>query len=197
MGRRRDFGRQQARRRGHTGSPGHRQPGMPHPSGAEGAAQSDRLYLGIPHRLDRPVSGAMVFAKRLGAARRLSRQFEARTVRQIYWSLVAGRVVPESGTWIDTLWKVYGQPRAQVVDAAHPEGQRAVLHYRTLGQHPHGSWLEIELETGRTHQVRVQAASRGWPVLGDEMYGCEIPFGSQLEDRRLRAIALHARDIGV
>ncbi len=159
------------------------------------AESSERIYLGIPHRLDRPASGAMVFAKRLGAARRLSRQFEHRTVRKIYWAAVAGRVAPESGTWTDVLWKVYGQPRARIVDAAHPGGQEAVLHYRTLGEHTQGTWLEIELETGRTHQVRVQAASRGWPLLGDEMYGCAIPFGIQHDDVRLRAIALHARQL--
>jgi RluA family pseudouridine synthase len=156
-------------------------------------AKPGNIYLGIPHRLDRPVSGVMVFARHVRAARRLAQQFEARTVRKLYWAAVAGRVDPESGTWTDTLWKVYGQPRAQVVDAGHPEGQHAVLHYRTLGYHPHGTWLEIELETGRTHQVRVQAASRGYPVLGDEMYGCAIPFGPRHEDVRLRQIALHAR----
>ncbi len=124
------------------------------------------IYLGIPHRLDRPVSGVMVFARHVRAARRLAKQFEARTVRKLYWAAVAGQVEPPSGTWIDTLWKVYGQPRTQVVDAAHPEGQHAVLHYRTLGHHPHGTWLEIELETGRTHQIRVQAASRGLSGIG-------------------------------
>jgi len=68
-----------------------------------------------------------------------------------------------------------------------------VLHYRVLGAGPWGSWLEIRLETGRTHQVRIQAASRGHPLLGDAQYGSKIPFGPQYDDRRLRAIALHAR----
>jgi len=156
-------------------------------------AKPGNIYLGIPHRLDRPVSGAMVFAKHVRAARRLAKQFEARTVRKLYWAAVSGHVEPAAGTWTDTLWKVYGQPRAQLVDAEHPGGQHAVLHYRTLGHHAHGTWLEIELESGRTHQVRVQAASRGYPVLGDEMYGCPLPFGPQHEDIRLRQIALHAR----
>lgn len=155
------------------------------------------IYLGIPHRLDRPVSGAMVFARHVRAARRLAKQFEARTVRKVYWAAVAGQVDPPAGTWTDLLWKVYGQPRSQVVDATHPGGQQAVLHYRTLGQHPRGTWLEIELETGRTHQIRIQAASRGYPVLGDALYGSQIPFGPQPEDPRLRTIALHARLLAV
>ena len=81
-------------------------------------------------------------------------------------------------------------PVATVAAARH-----ARLHYRTRGRFPGGTWLEIELETGRTHQIRVQAASRGFPVLGDSLYGAEQPFGTQHEDERLRAIALHGRTI--
>lgn len=151
------------------------------------------IYLGVPHRLDRPVSGVMVFARHVRAARRISEQFEARTVEKTYWACVQGEVFPAAGTWTDTLRKVYGKPLAEVVDASHPEGRSAVLHYRTLGKTPFGSWLEITLETGRTHQIRIQAASRGHPVLGDAMYGSTVPFGPQHDDERLRAIALHAR----
>jgi RluA family pseudouridine synthase len=151
------------------------------------------IYLGVPHRLDRPVSGVMVFARHVRAARRISEQFEARTVQKTYWACVAGEVSPTSGTWTDTLRKVYGKPLAEVVTPDHPEGRLAVLHYRVIGQTPYGSWLEIELQTGRTHQIRIQAASRGHPVLGDEMYGSKVPFGPQHDDPRLRAIALHAR----
>ncbi|HTU27528.1 MAG TPA: pseudouridine synthase, partial [Pirellulales bacterium] len=123
----------------------------------------------------------------------LCKQFERREVEKIYWALVEGVVDPPTGTWRDTLWKIHGQPRTQVVESSHPEGRPAVLHYRTLGRAPHGSWLEVELETGRTHQVRIQAASRGHAILGDELYGSTIPFGAQFEDMRLRAIALHGR----
>ena len=150
------------------------------------------IYLGIPHRLDRPVSGVMVFAKTRRAARQLSRQFERRQIRKRYRLAVEGHVDPTEGTWTDHLWKVYGQPRAMVVESAHPQAQQAVLHYRTVGSHRHGAWLEVELETGRTHQVRVQASSRGHPVVGDELYGSTIPFGPPAADERMRAIALHA-----
>ncbi len=153
------------------------------------------LYLGIPHRLDRAATGAIVFAKTRRAARQLSRQFERRQVKKIYWALVERIVEPPQGTWTDYLCKVYGQPRTAVVDHAHPGGQESILHYRTLGFHRAGSWLEIELQTGRTHQIRVQAASRGFPVLGDAHYGSQIPFGTWHEDQRLRAIALHARSL--
>ena len=155
--------------------------------------QTEPIYLGLPHRLDRPVSGAMVFATHRRAARRLSKQFERRQVRKVYWACVAGVPTPAEGTWQDYLRKVYGQPLAEVVTEGHPEGRLAVLHYRTLLTVDWGSWLEIELETGRTHQVRIQAASRGHPLLGDLQYGSQVLFGPQHEDQRLRAIALHAR----
>lgn len=171
----------------------------------ERQAAADPVYLGVPHRLDRPVSGVMLFATRRRAAFKLSRQFERRQVRKIYWACVEGRLLPESGTWTDHLRKVYGHPRAEIVAADHPEGRLAVLHYRTLGPacQPTASsnaaasatWLEIELETGRTHQIRVQAAARGHAVLGDAFYGGTACFGQQHDDERLRAIALHGRSI--
>ena len=159
------------------------------------AGQGDpaAIYLGIPHRLDRPVSGVMIFAKTRRAARQLSRQFERRRIKKLYWACVERIVEPAAGTWTDFLHKVHGQPRAAVVEHTHPGAQEAVLHYRTLGFHRAGSWLEIELQTGRTHQIRVQASSRGFPVLGDAHYGSRIAFGPQDGDERLRTIALHAR----
>lgn len=157
--------------------------------------QPGEVYLGVPHRLDRPASGAMVFGTHLRATRHLARQFEQRSVEKTYWACVAGRVTPAEGTWQDYLRKIPGQPMAEVVDASQPEGRLAVLHYRTLGQGEWGTWLEIELETGRTHQVRIQAASRGHPVLGDAQYGSAVPFGPQYDDKRLRAVALHARSL--
>jgi 23S rRNA pseudouridine1911/1915/1917 synthase len=153
------------------------------------------VYLGVPHRLDRPASGAMVFTTRRRAAQKLSKQFEHREVNKLYWACVEGRPDPPAGTWQDYLRKVYGKPQAEVVPPDHPEARLAILHYRTLSTNDCGSWLEIELETGRTHQIRIQASSRGYPVLGDFQYGSTIPFGPQYSDERLRAIALHARTL--
>lgn len=159
----------------------------------EREGKTGNIYLGLPHRLDRPASGAIAFARNERAARRISRQFERREVTKIYWACVAGAVEPAEGQWRDHLVKVYGRPMAEVVAEEHPGAREAVLRYRTLGGFAWGTWLEIELETGRTHQVRVQAASRGWPVLGDEMYGSTTPFGPHDVEPREKAIALHAR----
>jgi 23S rRNA pseudouridine1911/1915/1917 synthase len=174
------------------------------------------VYLGLPHRLDRPASGAMLLATDLRTTRKLGRQFENRRVRKVYWALVEGRITPETGTWEDNLYKIPGEPRAEVDPPGHPGGRAAVLHYRVLNSgrgsgaarveaaarsvagEPHQipcTWLEIELATGRTHQIRVQAASRGHPLLGDVQYGAREPFGPAHDDWRMRAIGLHARSI--
>lgn len=153
------------------------------------------VYLAVPHRLDRPASGAMIFATRRRAAQKISKQFEHRTIKKLYWAWVEGRVEPPADTWQDFVRKVYGRPLAEVVPADHPEARTAVLHYRTLGSTATATLLEIELETGRTHQIRLQSASRGHPVLGDFQYGSTTPFGPACDDERLRAIALHARSI--
>ena len=149
----------------------------------------------MPHRLDRPATGAIIFAKDLRTTRKLGAQFEKRRVHKVYWACVEGHVAAETGRWEDFLYKVAGEPRAEVVGAGHPEGRHAALHYRVLKTFDWGTWLEIELETGRTHQIRVQAASRGHPVLGDKQYGSTVAFGPQFEDERLQAIALHARSL--
>ncbi len=182
------------------------------------------MYLGLPHRLDRPVSGAIVFARHVRAAQRLSSQFENRTVTKVYWAVVEGDVQPDEGTWTDHLHKRHGMPQSNVVPQDDPRGKIAVMRYRvrgrgylaeaswlgvnardeiaaieeTSGQDGRAiyTWLEVELETGRTHQIRVQCALRGHAVIGDAQYGSTQPFGEQFEDERLRAIALHARQLG-
>jgi RluA family pseudouridine synthase len=154
-----------------------------------------KCYLGVPHRLDRPASGAMVFAKHARAARRLAEQFEARMVRKTYFALVEGTMEPATGTWVDYLRKIPDQALAEVVESSHPDAREAVLHYRVACREVGATLLEIRLETGRMHQIRVQAASRGFPILGDAQYGATTSFGPPEADARLRWIALHARQL--
>ena len=153
------------------------------------------FYLGIIHRLDRPVTGAIAFGRNVRATQRLARQFQQRTVDKTYWALVEGAPREEQGTWIDSLHKRHGMAQAIVVPEDDPRGKHAVLHYHVRWSGAGLSWLEIALETGRTHQIRVQAASRGLYVLGDTQYGAERGFGEQKVDERERAIALHARSL--
>ena len=153
------------------------------------------VYLGVPHRLDRPVSGAMVFGTDKDTTRHLSQQFEYRSVQKTYWAVVQGKVSPLTGKWSDYMRKIPGQAVSEIVPEDHPDAQYALLKYRVIQQIDTLTWLEIELETGRTHQIRLQSASRGHAILGDELYGSEILFGQPEVDERLRKIALHARKI--
>ena len=115
-------------------------------------------------------------------------QFAERRVRKVYWALVEGDVQPGEGAWEDWLRKVPGEPRTECVPPETPGAKRAVLCYRRRFPTSIGTLLEIDLETGRTHQIRVQAGSRGWPVAGDALYGATArPFGE--------SIALHARSL--
>jgi len=151
------------------------------------------VYLGIPHRLDRPASGVVVFARNTKAARRLAEQFQKRHVVKIYHAAVAGDVEPEIGTWEDWLLKVAAEARSERVSPETPGARHALSRYRRVIKTDAVSVLEIQTETGRMHQIRVQAAARGWPILGDALYGSASAFGPAAPLPRDRAIALHAR----
>jgi 23S rRNA pseudouridine1911/1915/1917 synthase len=153
------------------------------------------VYLGIPHRLDRPVSGVVLFARSTKAAQRLAEQFQKRTVTKIYWAVVEGDVEPAEGRWEDWLLKLPEEARTERVAEGTPAARYAVLAYRVLNHAPESTLLEIRPETGRMHQIRVQAAVRGWPVRGDVIYGSTQSFGPPAELPRDRVIALHARQL--
>ncbi len=157
------------------------------------SGQSGKVYLGVPHRLDRPATGVIVFAKNKRAARELAAQFQRREVGKKYWALVSGCVEPGLGEWSDWMRKIPSEARSEIVGQSDEQAQVAVLRYRVLGSSSDTSWLEINLETGRSHQIRLQASSRGYPVLGDHLYGSQVVFGPETEDLRQRWIALHAR----
>ncbi len=152
-----------------------------------------KVYLGVPHRLDRPVSGAMVVVKNIRAAERLSRQFQARTVVKKYWTVVAGNLEKDSGTWNDWMRKIPDEAKSEIVELGHPDAKSAVLHFQVLARSRSLALVEIELETGRTHQIRLQCSSRGLSIVGDELYGSRLEFGPDTDDLRKRWIALHAR----
>jgi 23S rRNA pseudouridine1911/1915/1917 synthase len=153
------------------------------------------VYLGIPHRLDRPVSGVVLFARNTKAARRLAEQFQERQVTKVYWAVVEGAVPLAEGTWEDWLRKVPEEARAERVEPEAPGVRHARTHFRRLWEGQNETLLELRPETGRMHQLRVQAAARGWPIRGDVLYGARLPFGPPAELPRDRVIALHARSL--
>lgn len=136
-------------------------------------------FLGLVHRLDRPTSGVMVFARTSKAAARLSEQFRDHKIGKVYWALVEGKT-PGAGRMTDRLL------RAGPSSAVSDRGREAVLEFRRLRFARGISWVEVRPETGRHHQIRVQFAHRGHPVLGDLRYGARIGFPK-------RSLALHAR----
>jgi 23S rRNA pseudouridine1911/1915/1917 synthase len=153
------------------------------------------VYLGIPHRLDRPVSGVVLFARNTKAARRLAEQFQQRRVTKVYWAAVEGVIEPAEGTWEDWLRKLPEEARAERAQAGDAGARHAVLTYRRLQLCQGGSLMEFRPLTGRMHQIRLQAAVRGWPVQGDVLYGARLPFGPPAELPRDRLIALHGRSL--
>lgn len=125
------------------------------------------VYLGLVHRLDRPVGGVMVFAKTSKAAARLSKQVAGHELEKTYVAVVCGKV-PESGSMHDYLVKDTKKNQSYVTDKDH--GKEARLEFRQLGYKDGLSLVEVHLETGRSHQIRVQFSSRGYPLVGDAKY---------------------------
>ncbi len=153
------------------------------------------VYLGVPHRLDRPVSGVVLFARNSKSAQRLAEQFRDRQVVKIYWGAVAGTVEPAEGVWQDWLRKIQDEARAEKAEPETPGAKHAVMRYRVLQACDGGTLLEFQPQTGRMHQIRVQAALRGHPLFGDVLYGSTRDFGPPAELPRDRIIALHARSL--
>jgi 23S rRNA pseudouridine1911/1915/1917 synthase len=143
------------------------------------------VFLGIVHRLDRPVSGVLLFARTSKAAARLAEQFRAGTIEKIYWAIVEGEVQRMAGSLEDWLRKDREAGRVEVVEPHEKGARQALLHYHRRASHGGLTWLEVRPQTGRTHQLRVQLAHHGHPIYGDAKYGAVHTFGP--------AIGLHAR----
>lgn len=175
-------------------------------------------YLALPHRLDRAVSGVILVALTKRAARLLGQQFQSRKIAKTYLAWVQGQVADETATWSDRLVKVPEQARVEVVpppvgetptappglansataaDAPALADPRAALTtMRVLRRQGNATLLELRPLTGRMHQLRVQAAHRGHPILGDSLYGSTAPWGCEATAGESATIALHAWQVG-
>ena len=151
-------------------------------------AKPGNVFIGLPHRLDRPVSGIVVFAKTSKALERLNRMFSEGSVKKIYWALTKGIPNPaeaELESWIlrnEKMNKSFSYPKEV------KGSKRAILHYKLAAASQNYNLIEVELKTGRHHQIRCQLSSIGCPIKGDLKYGAQRsnPDGS---------ISLHARYI--
>ncbi|MGW8256605.1 MAG: RluA family pseudouridine synthase [Thermoguttaceae bacterium] len=156
------------------------------------------VYLGVVSRLDAPVSGVTLFARTSKAAARLSEQFRVRSVDKTYWALVEGILQPASGTLVDHLGKHEGHRRMEIVKVGSSGAKVAELTYLRLKTIRGHSLVEVSPKSGRKHQIRLQFAHHGHPIIGDEKYGSRLNFPSGIALHALRLAIKHpisAQDI--
>ena len=146
------------------------------------------VFLGVVHRLDRPVSGLVVFARTSKALARLNEMFRTKEVHKTYWAIVGNCPPTEEGEFVHWLVRNEKQNKSYAYDKEKPEAKKAVLDYKLIGRSERYFLLEVDLKTGRHHQIRCQLAKMGCPIKGDLKYGSprSNPDGS---------ICLHARRV--
>lgn len=132
------------------------------------------VFLGLVHRLDRPVGGTMVFAKTSKAASRLSDQVRTRQFKKVYLAVVRGVLDNAEGRLENYLIKDSRSNTVRVVESETEGGKMAVLEYRVLGVREGFSLIRVNLHTGRPHQIRVQLSNIGCPIYGDQKYGQSV-----------------------
>ncbi|MCI0377243.1 MAG: RluA family pseudouridine synthase, partial [Gemmataceae bacterium] len=138
------------------------------------------VFLGVVHRLDRVVSGVLLFARTSKAAARLSEQFREGSIEKVYWAIVEGEVQTHSGTLEDWLKKNEAARRVEITEPRAPGAKQSLLHFQKKGSHGGLTWLEVRPQTGRTHQLRVQLAHHGHPIYGDARYGSIHTYGNAI-----------------
>ncbi len=146
------------------------------------------VFLGVVHRIDRPVSGAVLFAKTSKALVRLNEMIREGRICKRYWALTEQTPEPEAGELTHYLLRDGRTNRSRAFDAPRPEAKLGILRYRTLGLSTHYTLVEVELLTGRHHQIRAQLSKIGCPIRGDLKYGAKRSIAEG-------GISLHSRTI--
>lgn len=146
------------------------------------------VFIGVAHRLDRPVTGLVLFAKTSKALARLNEMFREGSVKKTYWAIVKKQPPHEEGELINYLVRNEKQNKSYAYDRERPESKKAVLHYKMIARSDNYYLLEIDLKTGRHHQIRCQLAKMGCPIKGDLKYGAE-------RSNNDGGISLHARSM--
>ena len=146
------------------------------------------VFVGLPHRLDRPVSGVVVFAKTSKALERLNEMFRTGAVKKIYWAITKESPLPAEGTLSHWIVRNEKMNKSFAYKKEVKEGKHAILDYRALRSSQNYTLIEVVLKTGRHHQIRCQLSAIGCPIKGDLKYGAKRsnPDGS---------ISLHARKV--
>jgi 23S rRNA pseudouridine1911/1915/1917 synthase len=150
--------------------------------------KAGNVFLGVVHRLDRPTSGVIIFARTSKALERLNKMLRDKTIRKTYWAIVKGTPKKEKDTLINFLKKNPKNNKSSVYNKEITDSKKAILHYNVIKKLDNYSLIEIDLETGRHHQIRAQLSFIGFPIKGDLKYG----FNRSNKDG---SIHLHARKI--
>jgi 23S rRNA pseudouridine1911/1915/1917 synthase len=146
------------------------------------------VYLGVVHRLDRPTTGIVVFAKTSKALERLNKMLREKTIQKTYWAVVKNKPVKSEDTLVNYLRKNPKNNKATVFNKETNDSKKAILHYKTIKSLDNYHLLEIDLETGRHHQIRAQLSHINCPIKGDLKYGFD-------RSNKNAGIHLHARRI--
>jgi len=146
------------------------------------------VFLGTVHRLDRPTSGIVIFARTSKALERLNKMLREKQIKKTYWAVVKGHLTKEQQTLTNFLKKNPKNNKSKAFDTEIDGSKKAILHYQVVKKLDRYSLLEIDLETGRHHQIRCQLANIGFPIKGDLKYG--FP-----RSNKNASIHLHARKI--
>ena len=149
-------------------------------------AKPGNVFIGVAHRLDRPVSGVVLFAKTSKALARLNTMFRDGKVKKTYWAIVKNRPPKDEDEVVNWLVRNENQNKSFAFDNERPGAKKAILHYRLVAASDRYFLLEIDLKTGRHHQIRCQLAHLGCPIRGDLKYGYS-------RSNRDGGISLHAR----
>tara|TARA_R110001592_G_scaffold66909_4_gene205421 strand:+ start:1244 stop:1927 length:684 start_codon:yes stop_codon:yes gene_type:complete len=150
--------------------------------------KAGNVFLGVVHRLDRPTSGVIIFARTSKSLERLNKMLRDKNISKTYWAIVKDHPKKEKDTLINYLKKNPKNNKSSVYPKEITASKKAILHYQLIKKLDNYSLLEIDLETGRHHQIRAQLASIGFPIKGDLKYG----FNRSNKDG---SIHLHARKI--
>lgn len=129
------------------------------------------VFVGVAHRLDRPVSGVVIFAKTSKALARLNDMFRLGEVKKTYWAIVKNNPPAPEGELVNWLVRNEKQNKSYAYDTECPNSKKAILHYKVIARSDRYYLLEIDLKTGRHHQIRCQLAKMGCPIKGDLKYG--------------------------
>lgn len=147
--------------------------------------KSKEIYIQHVHRLDRPVSGIVLFARKKSVLKNLSEQFATRQVKKYYQALTEAAPAIKEGKLENYLWKDKKNKQAVIVDSSHGDAEKVLLDYKTTPYKNNFQLWDIRLHTGKYHQIRAQLAASGCSILGDALYGSQFEYAPN-------SIALHA-----